>query len=378
MAPVASYVWPAESPEEAQKRKEAEAEFQRKWKIADFWEAAKNLKEDIGIGNNDPEDIAPTVEEARAQEKKESGESGSLEDDLEVQLASIDPQEFWGNSQEHSKERPEQISENKLDEQVYAPLINRVLKAKILNAQQAQEIKEKLVDGGDFEEVIRWMESIDRKVQQSIIDRWGELNSEEGAEKFTEQFKKDFWPELTNSLDDKKEFILDSLNYIAPSYLSAWDSASPEEKKDALNMAVEMWINNFLDGKQFERTEAFEIDLQNVKNPDLTFQERIQAFENIMKQVGTDQWAKSLKAKESYQKSHAGEAKKMKGKIELAQDALIQAQKDWNKEKIQDAEIALKDAQENKDTIETWDAKVLGGGKLDVVAGKQETWKKEA
>jgi len=30
-----------------------------------------------------------------------------------------------------------------------------VLKAKILNAQQAQEIKEKLVDGGDFEEVIR-------------------------------------------------------------------------------------------------------------------------------------------------------------------------------------------------------------------------------
>jgi len=36
------------------------------------------------------------------------------------------------------------------------------------------------------------MESIDRKVQQSIIDRWGELNSEEGAEKFTEQFKKDF------------------------------------------------------------------------------------------------------------------------------------------------------------------------------------------
>lgn len=383
---MAGNTWISETLAEAERRRQLDAEFEAKGENANFWKAAEWFKEGFGITEFNPE------REEKAQTIVAKREASEWNPDLELdraldsldnwwelwewtQITSIDPEAEFQNS--NDPESAEIISESWLDRHEYAPFIDRLVwdedgnKNWVINITQGQEIKKQLVEWGEFTEIISGLEDISDSTKQLIIDRYGELNSEEYTEKFVEKFEHDYGSEFQEFKNEKWEFsnerAQEAYDIIARAYMIGENDTSPVAQKEALDMAINMAANTAISGKQFEETETFKENFKDVKNTNLSLKERFIVLQTILDLVDTSQWKAGKKQKDWFEETQRAATENAE-QNKAFQTVQAQLGKNNKLDKIQDT-IDKKPVDENP---KQWDVEIFWGGKQDLAKWNRE------
>ncbi|MCH8518538.1 hypothetical protein LAT59_02145 [Candidatus Gracilibacteria bacterium] len=352
-----------ETPEQRRAQEEADARFALLGETANFEEGAKDVANALGGIGNLPIDDGLSRAEAIRREEEGSGENPDLI------LSQLD------GSGEHES-GIENISEE-VQELVDTPFIERLINDKVINRETGDVIQKELLNGGYFLDIINNINSdkLSSANKQAIIDRWGMMNSEHGAEELSQDFERDYG----NSLTDRSDGVFnsglkqDAYNLVASKYMIG-ESDNDIDREKAVNMAFGTAVNGEIQGKHFPRTEYFYKRLSEVKNPDLNINDRLQAFTELLAVINTDQGGKGStvrKANERTRMQNTIAQVNRSREFQDAQQALITAQQANEQAQIDAAESQIAEIAANAG-VEVGDLRALGGGEVDIGSDTNE------
>lgn len=246
------------------------------------------------------------------------------------------------------------------------PFITRLQVDGVITNEVATDIETSLQGNTDFAEVIEWNEEISSQVSELIISRHGDLNNPETTEAAQADFTSDFEGELKTFQDGAGNFESERteevIAMIGEAYLTPGSEDVDEaQRQAALNMAVETATNRVLaeHGQTLTRNVMFEVANQDVRNPDLSFEERVTALTDIMNltynQVGAKGWRRALDRRMTQQRQ-ALQAAWLEQRFEEAQIALqtARAAEDVQAQRVAQAQYdeVMEAARE---TMSAWD-----------------------
>ncbi len=348
----------AENPEEAQKKREADAAFQRAGEEANFWARAESLKTSLwGIWQRPPEEASIVAGEVAQVEAWESQEpeidfsafdiptTGNGNDTLTWSAANdtlawetqiVDELEKWKNTES---------IDSKISEDPASPLIERLVADGVISSEIQQQLQEKLAAGMEFSQVIE-SSDIEPNAKQMIKDRWEDMNNPENQEAFETDFGSTFPDIKDEKWDFKSPRMEEAFTMVGSAYLVG-ESHNPVEQKASLDMAFKTAGNKAIKGKQFERSISFQENMKVLQDGNANPNERMEALTTILKLVDTDQAKKWLKTSENHAEWDTLEDTQLTDMIEeagvwkeysAAKEARQVAQTSWDTKKIEAAQ----------------------------------------
>ena len=358
-----TFIWPAESLEEAEKRR-----------------AADNKEMELQAKYSDPQvlqDEKQSLAESLWYKPFSPPKNTPEKHDDSLVWAAWETSLMWntGNDTLKTAENKnwtadihwEKESETKKpDEHPESPFIERLWNA--ISPEIKNNWMSQLQWWTPFPEIVK-KSSLPHGLKSSIFSSWENMNTPAGKEKMKADFQADYGKKCEDALGDDGEMSpwdTELLDQIGECYMK-WSDTSPKWEEEALNMALKTMINNEVFWKKCNKEAmVYTKNMERINNPSLPLKEKLLACKKVKMYVNRDQGAKAEKYESVTDMIDDAD---MKAEYQDAINALEFAQQQNNQEEIKVAqEKVLKIINE---------ASELTGTPIWTFDISLETWKSE-
>lgn len=271
----------------------------------------------------------------------------------------------------NQQESEKQILEQKKEENPHTPLIDWFVKKGFLSVDEAELVKNALVNNNWIEQTIEDIKWLNSEKKKQIIDSIKFLDKKESKKVNQENFNKDFQNEIWELKQEvkwskkwEKELVWQNKELIDKlwwNYFPIWQEWTTQEKNEALNVAFNTTLNQLMDWKNFKRPETFDQMKNTVKNPELDFKTRFNELKKIDNLIKLDQAKKISSQKKNYDNLKAWEESQFQTEqerfINIKQEVKIAIEnKDKTKlQEIQEELNQIKEEETSWEVFEWWD-----------------------
>lgn len=263
----------------------------------------------------------PTVSET-LEHSKEKEERGNLEKtNLIADWAGLyntknikdNIDEWFADKQDLSK--IEKINTKKIEENPFMPLLETLTKQNLITTEEQNLLKKSIIDKWEksIDEIVDKTNWIDKWKRQKIKETFNFLGNDSTKEKCKKQFNIDFsdeikwlkkqvewWKKWEKELIWRDKDLIEKIwsNYFV--FISEnWEK---EDVQESLDRALKTTLNQLIYNISFSRTESFDLMVLDVKNKELSFDERYEQLKKVDTLINTQQWAYWKTSKEFKEK----------------------------------------------------------------------------
>ena len=376
------------SPEEADKKRKLDEKYQKKWDNLDndlitlkaslwYWKF-KGTEEENSTDILDESENSGTIPQSEID--KHVNENTNEEKNIDKNHKKIeDLSETWVDK------NFEEGKNQKIDENPKTPLIDSLERSWVFTIEEWVSVKEALINWGSIKEKIGNIEGFEKKDETIKLLEY--LDKPETKEINRKVFNNEFNTKIdvikdNNIVNDKWEKALtgnqqDLIDKLWANYFPIgmpWELW--ETKKEWLDKAFKMTLNEIIEGKQFPRNDAYDlavIDI-NVGN----FEEKFKALQYISSIVETSQslhWAKTKKSFDKIKWEHKNKKSAyLDFKIEQLDKQISESKNNSEKIKLNNQLEEFEKMKKEDDF--TWE--IFNSSEYDKLSDNLESWKEQA